>query len=56
MDGMFDKCSSLKEIMNLSVFKVNGFTVMNRMFSGCSDELKMKVKAQVKNITDEAFV
>ena len=25
------------------------------MFSGCSDEIKMKIRTQIKNIKEEAF-
>ncbi len=28
---------------------------MNFMFRGCSDDLKMKIKSENKNIKDEAF-
>ena len=54
MRGMFLECSSLKEI-NLSNFNTNNVTNMSRMFYGCSDEIKMKVKEQIKNIKEEAF-
>ena len=56
MSKMFYKCSSLKEIINLSNFIINSNIEMKRMFSGCSEELKIKVKAQIKNISDEAFL
>ena len=51
---MFSKCSSLKEI-NLSNFNTNHLTNMAGMFYRCSDEIKMKVKEQIKNIKEEAF-
>ena len=43
---MFNGCSSLKEL-NLSNFNTNNVTDISFMFSGCSKELRMKIK--VKN-------
>ena len=54
MSGMFSRCSSLKEL-NLNNFNTNNVTYMGSMFSGCSNELKMKIKMQYKNIKEEAF-
>ena len=54
MNGMFSYCSSLEEL-NLSNFNTNNVTDMRGMFSGCSIELIMKIKAQYKNIKEEAF-
>ena len=54
MNHMFDGCSSLKEI-NLNNFNTNNVTKMRWMFTRCSDELKMKIKSENKNIKDEAF-
>ena len=54
MNLMFCKCSSLKEL-NLNNFNTNNVTYMRRMFSGCSDDLKRKIKSENKNIKDEAF-
>ena len=54
MRGMFYGCSSLKEI-NLSNFNTNNVTYMNHMFSGCSYDLKMKIREQIKDIKEEAF-
>ena len=54
MSYMFYKCSSLKEL-NLNNFNTNNVTDMYFMFSGCSEELIMKIKAQYKNIKEEAF-
>ena len=51
---MFFKCSSLKEL-NLNNFNTNNVRDMNYMFSGCSNELVMKIKRQYKNIKKEAF-
>ena len=54
MDHMFSECSSLKELNfnNYNFYKVK---YMYKMFSGCSNELIMKIKAQYKNIRKEAF-
>ena len=54
MSGMFFGCSSLKEI-NLSNFNTNNVTNMSGMFDGCSDEIKIKIREQIKNIKEEAF-
>ena len=54
MSGMFFGCSSLKEL-NLSNFNTNNVTYMYGMFSGCSDEIKIKIREQIKNIKEEAF-
>ena len=51
---MFWECSSLKEL-NLNNFNTNNVTNMNDMFSGCLDELKLKIKSQFKNFKEEAF-
>ena len=54
MYGMFRGCSSLK-VLNLNNFNTNNVTYMSGMFSGCLDELKLKIKSQFKNIKEEAF-
>ena len=54
MSGMFYGCSSLKELI-LNNFNTNNVTNMSYMFDGCSDDLKMKIKSENKNIKDEAF-
>ena len=54
MSGIFWGCSSLKEL-NLNNFNTNNVTNMSCMFSGCSDDLKMKIKLENKNIKGEAF-
>ena len=54
MKSMFYNCSSLKEI-NLSNFNTNNVTDMSYMFSDCSDDLKMKIREQIKDINEEAF-
>ena len=54
MSGMFFGCSSLKEL-NLNNFNTNNVTNMNGMFSGCLDELKLKIKSQFKNFKKDAF-
>ena len=51
---MFYECSSLKEL-NLSNFNTNNATDMRSMFSGCSDELKLKIRSQYKNFYEVAF-
>ena len=54
MSGMFCGCSSLKEL-NINNFNTNNVTNMSCMFSECSDDLKMKIKSENKNIKAEAF-
>ena len=54
MEGMFSRCSSLKEL-NISNFNTNNVTNMRYMFDGCSDQFKNKIRAQYKNIKEEAF-
>ena len=54
MNEMFSGCSSLQEI-NLFNFNINNVTDMRGMFSGCSDQIKLKIKEQIKNIKEEAF-
>ena len=54
MSFMFFGCSSLKEL-NLNNFNTNNVTNMKGMFRGCSDDLKMKIKSENKNIKAEAF-
>ena len=54
MNWMFHGCSSLKEL-NLNNFNTINVTDMSWMFHGCSGELEKKIKAQYKNIREEAF-
>ena len=54
MSYMFHGCLSLKEL-NLNNFNTNTVTSMHSMFSGCSNELIMKIKNQYKNIKGKAF-
>ena len=54
MGCMIFKCLSLKEL-NLTNFNTNNITNIRGMFYGCSDDLKMKIKSENKNIKDEAF-
>ena len=54
MSFMFRFCSSLKEL-NLNNFNTNNVNDMSGMFSGCLDELKLKIKSQFKNFKEEAF-
>ena len=51
---MFSGCLSLKEL-NLSNFNTNNVNNMRFMFSGCPNELVMKIKTQYKFIKKEAF-
>ena len=52
MSAIFSHCSSLKEI-NLFTFNTNNLTDMGYMFSGCTDEIKNKIKSQIKIINPE---
>ena len=52
MREMFYVCSSLKEL-NLSSFNTDNVTDMRYMFYGCLDELKLKIKSQLKNFKEE---
>ena len=54
MWNMFFGCSSLKEL-NLSNFNTNNETYMAGMFFGCSDQFQNKIRAEYKNIKEEAF-
>ena len=54
MSYMFCECSSLKEL-NLSNFNTYNVINMEGMFNRCSDELRMKIKSEYKNIKEEAF-
>ena len=54
MSFMFYGCSSLKEL-NLNNMNTNNVTDMSYMFTGCLDELKLKIKSQFKNFKEEAF-
>ena len=54
MEDMFLECSSLKEL-NLSNFNTNNITNMRFMFHGCSSQFQNKIRAQYKNIKEEAF-
>ena len=51
---MFSFCSSLKEI-NLSNFNTYNVTNIRYMFSDCTEEIKMKVRIQIKNIDEDTF-
>ena len=51
---MFNSYSSLKEL-NLSNFNTNNVINMKAMFYGCSEKFINKIKAQYKNIKEEAF-
>ena len=52
---MFYGCSSLKKLELNNFFDTFRVTDMSYMFSGCSYDLKRKIKSENKNIKDEAF-
>jgi len=54
MFAMFSYCLSLKDI-DLSNFNIDKVTDMKSMFFAFSNEMKMKIKSQIKNIKEEAF-
>ena len=54
MGYMFYRCSSLK-VLNLSNFNTNNVTYMEYMFGRCSYKFQNKIRAQYKNIKEEAF-
>ena len=54
MRSMFSGCLSLKEL-NLNNFNTINVTDMRSMFYGCSEQFKNKIKAEYKNIKEEAF-
>ena len=54
MSFMFSGCSSLKEL-NLSNFNTYNVNYMEYMFYGCSNQFQNKIRAQYKNIKEEAF-
>ena len=51
---MFYGCSILKEL-NLSNFNTNNATNMSCMFYKCPNQFQNKIRAQYKNIEEEAF-
>jgi len=55
MSYLFYMSSALKEI-HISNFIANNEVNMYYMLKGCSDELKLKMKQQLKNLKDEAFL
>ena len=54
MSKMYDNCILLEEL-NLSNFNINNLTNMRGMFYGCSDQFHNKIRAEYKNIEEEAF-
>jgi len=54
MESMFKQCSSMEEI-NVSSFTIKRGTSVNEMFIDFSFELKKKVRAQLKKISEKAF-
>ena len=57
MRNMFFSCVSLKNlnISNFNTGSINSFK-FDGMFSECSDELKIKIRTQNKNIPEKAFI
>jgi len=55
MSYLFYMSSALKEI-HISNFIANNEVNMYYMLKGCLDELKLKMKQQLKNLKDEAFL
>ena len=55
MRSMFFGCSLLKEL-NISGIHTNRITDMGSMFYGCSEQFQNKIRAQYKNIKEEAFI
>ena len=55
MSDMFSWCWSLKELKISSNFTIDNVSDIWSMFEGCSDEIKKKMKENIKNIKDEAF-
>ena len=54
MSAMFSYCLSLKDI-DFSNINIDKVTDMKSMFFAFSDEIKIKIKSQIKNIKEEAF-
>ena len=54
MSCMFCKCNSLEDL-DLSNFNFDKVIYFDNMFSGCLNDLKLKIKARYKNIREEAF-
>ena len=51
MSLMFFGCSSLKELnINFSNFNIKKVTNKSKMFYGCPDELKKKIKENLKSV------
>ena len=55
MSYMFSYCSSLNNL-NISSFIINDNINVEYMFSDCLMDLKKKIKAQTKNLKDNAFI
>ena len=55
MSFMFYGCSSLKEL-NFSNVRYHKACNMRLMFFGCSDGIKMKIRSEIKNINENAFI
>jgi len=52
--AMFKGCSSLTEL-NISNFNIKNVIYIKSMFSGCSNKIKKRIRAQFKDIKEEAF-
>ena len=51
---LFSYCGCIESI-KFKKFYRNNVTNMSGMFGGCLDELKLKIKSQLKNFKEEAF-
>ena len=54
MGFIFQKYLSSKNI-NLSHFNINNKSEMKYMFYGCSEDLTIKIRSQIKNKREEDF-
>ena len=52
---MFEYCYSLKDI-NVSNFNLKSALYYYSMFNECPEDIKMKVKSQIKDIEEAAFL
>ena len=56
MRGMFEGCSTLKNIKFNSKFNFDISSDVLSMFDGCPDELIIEIRKKFKNIDKNAFV
>ena len=54
MSVMFNECKALK-ILDISSFNINNIQNKERMFYNCSNDLKKKIKEQIKDLKEEDF-